>query len=111
MTQSAENDVLEDAAAAIEREAALLVEMGRRMGLTWGLGQQSKHAGYLEAADVVRRQKRPIPPVRTVEEPVNDHPRDCPECKGGKHVNCTEVTLDPDTDEMVPCECAEGGHA
>lgn len=38
------------------------------------------------------------------------HPRDCPECQQGKCRNCTETTLDPDTDVMVPCECAEGGH-
>jgi hypothetical protein len=39
------------------------------------------------------------------------NPLDCPECRQGKHVNCTDWALDPDTDEMVECECAQGGHA
>jgi hypothetical protein len=38
------------------------------------------------------------------------HPRDCPECQQKKHANCTGWAIDPDTDEFVPCECAEGGH-
>lgn len=38
------------------------------------------------------------------------HPRDCPECRQGKHVNCTGWALDEDTDDVVECECAEGGH-
>lgn len=36
---------------------------------------------------------------------------DCPECRQGKHGNCTNEALDPETDEIVPCECAQGGHA
>lgn len=35
---------------------------------------------------------------------------DCPECRSGKHGNCTEWALNDD-DVMVPCGCAEGGHA
>ena len=38
------------------------------------------------------------------------YPLDCPECQQGKHRNCTDWTLDPDTDEPAPCDCAEGGH-
>lgn len=38
------------------------------------------------------------------------HPNDCPECQQGKHVNCTGWALDEDTDDMVECGCAEGGH-
>lgn len=38
------------------------------------------------------------------------HPRDCPECRSGKHQNCTEWAIDEDTDEVVACDCAEGGH-
>lgn len=34
---------------------------------------------------------------------------DCPECRSGKHPNCTGWALD-DADEMVECPCAEGGH-
>jgi hypothetical protein len=29
----------------------------------------------------------------------------CPECQQGKHVNCTNQSLDPTTDELVPCDC------
>jgi hypothetical protein len=32
----------------------------------------------------------------------------CPECRAGKCVNCTTVTLDPDKDEMGPCGCTHG---
>jgi hypothetical protein len=39
------------------------------------------------------------------------HPADCPECRSGKHVNCTGWALDEDSDELVECGCAEGGHA
>lgn len=39
------------------------------------------------------------------------HERDCPECRAGKHGNCTGWAIDPDNDDMVPCECQEGGHA
>jgi hypothetical protein len=38
------------------------------------------------------------------------HERDCPECQQGKHRNCTDWAIDPDTDEVVPCDCASGGH-
>jgi hypothetical protein len=38
------------------------------------------------------------------------HELDCPECVQGKHRNCTHMTLDPDTDQMVPCDCESGGH-
>lgn len=38
------------------------------------------------------------------------HAEDCPECRQGKHANCTGWALDPDTDELVDCPCAEGGH-
>lgn len=37
-------------------------------------------------------------------------PRDCPECRNGKHANCTGWALDEDTDEVVDCDCASGGH-
>lgn len=36
--------------------------------------------------------------------------RDCPECMQGKHQNCAHQAIDPDTDELVDCECEEGGH-
>ena len=36
---------------------------------------------------------------------------DCPECRQGKHGNCTGWALDPDTDEIRECGCAQGGHA
>jgi len=39
------------------------------------------------------------------------HETDCPECRSGKHGNCTGWAIDPDTDEMVECECRVGGHA
>lgn len=38
------------------------------------------------------------------------HPADCPECRAGKHQNCTEWAVDEDTDEVVDCDCAAGGH-
>lgn len=31
----------------------------------------------------------------------------CPECKSGKHHNCTGWAIDPD-DEVTQCECVEG---
>lgn len=39
------------------------------------------------------------------------HEDDCPECRAGKHPNCTGWAINPDTDEIVECPCAEGGHA
>lgn len=39
------------------------------------------------------------------------HPGDCPECRQGKHRNCTGQVLDLDTDQWHECTCAEGGHA
>ena len=39
------------------------------------------------------------------------HPNDCPECQQGKHAICTGWAIDEDTDTVVACECAEGGHA
>jgi hypothetical protein len=39
------------------------------------------------------------------------HADDCPECQSGKHVNCAGWAVDPDTDEIVECNCATGGHA
>lgn len=29
----------------------------------------------------------------------------CPECRDGKHRNCTGVAFTDDTDEQVPCPC------
>jgi hypothetical protein len=34
----------------------------------------------------------------------------CPECKAGKHPNCTGQALDADTDTFVPCVCGNLGH-
>jgi hypothetical protein len=31
----------------------------------------------------------------------------CPECRDGKHTNCTEWALDPITDDVVACLCDE----
>jgi len=31
---------------------------------------------------------------------------ECPECRNGKHDNCTGQTLDEVTDEFVPCSCS-----
>lgn len=39
------------------------------------------------------------------------HEQDCPECRQGKHGNCTGWSIDEDTDEIVDCPCAVGGHA
>lgn len=39
------------------------------------------------------------------------HPEDCPECRVGRHANCTGWAIDPDTDEVRDCGCAQGGHA
>ena len=47
----------------------------------------------------------------TTEDDMERHPRDCPECQAHKHPSCTGTALDPDTDEFVECECAQGGHA
>lgn len=40
-----------------------------------------------------------------------NHPEDCPECRAGKHANCTGQAYDADADAFVPCGCQEGGHA
>jgi hypothetical protein len=42
--------------------------------------------------------------------PTVGHENDCPECKSDKHRNCTGWAIDEDTDNVVACECAEGGH-
>lgn len=39
------------------------------------------------------------------------HELDCPECRSGKHLNCTGWAVDRETDELVECECKVGGHA
>lgn len=31
----------------------------------------------------------------------------CPECRNGKHVNCTGDALDEDTDTIVACTCTD----
>lgn len=31
----------------------------------------------------------------------------CPECRQGKHQNCTGMTMDADTEETVWCSCAD----
>lgn len=41
---------------------------------------------------------------------LEQHPEDCPECRQGKHANCTGWALDAD-DEQTECGCAQGGHA
>lgn len=33
----------------------------------------------------------------------------CPECRDGKHLNCTGWALDPETDEQTYCGCPEPG--
>lgn len=35
----------------------------------------------------------------------------CPECRSGKHTNCTGLALDEDNDGFVACACAKRGHA
>lgn len=35
----------------------------------------------------------------------------CPECDQGKHDNCWDEALDPETDLFVKCACAERDHA
>lgn len=64
-TLKAEDDLLERAALALEDHAVLMVEMARKMGLTWSAGQQAKHAGYLEDANIVRQQRHPNLPDST----------------------------------------------
>lgn len=34
----------------------------------------------------------------------------CPECRNGKHDNCDEKTLDPETDKIVLCSCKAFDH-
>jgi hypothetical protein len=34
----------------------------------------------------------------------------CPECKQGKHQNCTGDAFDEDLDDIVACYCAETDH-
>lgn len=34
----------------------------------------------------------------------------CPECRNGKHQNCTNEALDESTDEIVPCNCIHSAH-
>lgn len=46
----------------------------------------------------------------TVTIAAEHHLEDCPECRQGKHGNCTGWSLDTNTDELVECPCAEGGH-
>ncbi len=48
--------------------------------------------------------------VRHIPEPATTAIR-CPECDTGKHGNCDGTALDTNADELVPCPCAEGGHA
>lgn len=38
------------------------------------------------------------------------HEDDCPECRQGKHQNCTGWAINEETDEVGPCPCEEGGH-
>lgn len=38
-------------------------------------------------------------------------PPACPECRNGKHGNCTGQALDEATDELVACVCTADGHA
>lgn len=38
------------------------------------------------------------------------HENDCPECQNGKHQNCAGWAIDEETDAVVDCTCAEGGH-
>lgn len=35
----------------------------------------------------------------------------CPECRSGKHVNCSKWSLDEQTDDVVACPCNENGHS
>lgn len=41
---------------------------------------------------------------------LENHSNDCPECRAGKHPNCTGWALD-ENDDTVECGCAQGGHA
>lgn len=34
----------------------------------------------------------------------------CPECRDGKHNNCTEWAVHPVSDEVVPCACPNPTH-
>lgn len=34
----------------------------------------------------------------------------CPECRQGKHVNCTDEAFDEVLDAVVTCDCATDGH-
>lgn len=34
----------------------------------------------------------------------------CPECRQGKHINCTGWAIDPDTDEVGYCACTAPEH-
>jgi hypothetical protein len=34
----------------------------------------------------------------------------CPECRAGKHANCTGEAWDEEADELTTCDCAAVGH-
>lgn len=63
-------------------------------------GDYGKHDAYRDAANIVAALDSARPSVPP-----------CPECANGKHRNCDEQTLDPATDQLVPCPCKEADHA
>lgn len=92
----------------LEPRTVTLILTGRR-SREWGFWTET---GWVDWHDYDRAGLGPDPFMGEVGAMhVSDHEDDCPECRAGKHVNCTGTTLNMVTDEWVECGCQAGGHA
>lgn len=67
--------------------------------------------GYVSLEDLAEEARRmalsdSTEGATTVEDTITI----CPECRNGKHPNCTERVLDLDTDKWVTCDCRDDSH-
>lgn len=86
----------------------MIIEGARTCCLTtWGEVHALHCPNHHGPRDAVGPAEETAPMTTAVE----DHEIEpCPDCKAGKHDNCTNEAFDPAADAVVPCPCAGRHH-